>query len=52
MNKAIILVTGLAKAMWALQRISPAIIRHIMGRDLRKALKNRSNATINYDVTS
>jgi hypothetical protein len=40
-NKAIIVVTGLAKAMWALQRINPAVIRWMMGRDLKKAHKER-----------
>jgi len=38
-NKAIIVVTGFAKVLWALQRISPAVIRWIMRRDLRKSRK-------------
>lgn len=38
-NKAIIVVTGFAKVLWALQRISPAVIRWMMRRDLRKSRK-------------
>ena len=38
-NKAIIVVTGLARVLWALQRISPALIRWMMRRDLRKSRK-------------
>jgi len=38
-NKAIIVVTGFAKVLWVLQRISPALIRRIMRRDLRKSRK-------------
>ena len=38
-NKAIIVVTGFAKVLWALQRISPAVIRRMMRRDLRKSRK-------------
>ena len=35
-NQAIIVVTWFAKVLWALHRISPALIRWMMGRDLRK----------------
>jgi NAD(P)-dependent dehydrogenase (short-subunit alcohol dehydrogenase family) len=35
-NKAIIVVTGFAKFLWALQRVSPALIRWIMRRNIRK----------------
>lgn len=35
-NKAIIVVTWFAKVLWLLQRISPALIRWMMGRDLKK----------------
>ena len=38
-NKAIIVVTGFAKVLWVLQRISPAVIRWMMRRDLRKSRK-------------
>ncbi|MBL7102610.1 MAG: SDR family oxidoreductase [Desulfobacteraceae bacterium] len=38
-NKAIIVVTGLAKTLWALQRISPTLIRWMMRRDLKKSRK-------------
>jgi NAD(P)-dependent dehydrogenase (short-subunit alcohol dehydrogenase family) len=35
-NKAIIVVTGLAKVLWALHRICPALVMWLMRRDLRK----------------
>lgn len=38
-NKAIIVVTGLAKILWLLQRISPDLIRWMMGRNLKKSRK-------------
>ena len=38
-NQAIIVVTWFAKVLWALHRISPALIRWMMGRDLRKTRK-------------
>jgi len=38
-NRAIIVVTGLARVLWTLQRISPALIRWMMRRDLRKSRK-------------
>lgn len=38
-NKAIIVVTGFAKYLWALQRISPAVIRWMMQHNLRKTRK-------------
>ena len=34
-NQAIILVTGLTKLFWALQRISPALVRYIWLRNIR-----------------
>jgi len=36
-NKAIIVVTGFAKILWLLQRISPGLIRWLMGRNLKKS---------------
>ena len=36
-NKAIIVVTGFAKTLWLLQRISPGLIRWMMGRNLKKS---------------
>ena len=36
-NRAIIVVTWFAKVLWLLQRISPALIRWMMGRDLKKS---------------
>ena len=36
-NKAIIVVTGFAKVLWLLQRISPGLIRWMMGRNLNKS---------------
>ena len=36
-NKAIIVVTGFAKILWLLQRISPGLIRWMMGRNLKKS---------------
>ena len=36
-NQAIIVVTWFAKVLWILQRISPGLIRWIMGRDLKKS---------------
>ena len=36
-NKAIIVVTGFAKVLWLLQRISPGLIRWMMGRNLKKS---------------
>jgi len=38
-NKAIIVVTGMAKVLWMLQRISPGLIRWLMGRNLKKSRK-------------
>jgi short-subunit dehydrogenase len=38
-NQAIIVVTWFAKVLWALHRISPALIRWMMRRDLRKTRK-------------
>lgn len=38
-NRAIIVVTGFAKVLWALQRISSAVIRWMMQRELRKSRK-------------
>ena len=38
-NKAIIVVTGFAKVLWLLQRISPGLIRWMMGRNLKKSRK-------------
>jgi NAD(P)-dependent dehydrogenase (short-subunit alcohol dehydrogenase family) len=35
-NKAIIVVTRFAKFLWALQRVSPALIRWMMCRNIRK----------------
>jgi len=36
-NKAIIVVTGYAKILWLIQRISPGLIRWLMGRNLKKS---------------
>jgi len=36
-NKAIIVVTGFAKILWLIQRISPGLIRWLMGRNLKKS---------------
>ena len=36
-NKAIIVVTGFAKILWLMQRISPGLIRWLMGRNLKKS---------------
>jgi hypothetical protein len=38
-NQATIVVTWFAKVLWILQRISPGLIRWMMGRDLRKTRK-------------
>jgi NAD(P)-dependent dehydrogenase (short-subunit alcohol dehydrogenase family) len=38
-NKAIIVVTGFAKILWLLQRISPGIILWMMHRNLKKSRK-------------
>jgi len=38
-NKAIIVVTRFAKILWLLQRISPGLIRWLMGRSLKKSRK-------------
>ena len=38
-NKAIIMVTGFAKVLWALQRISPAVIRWMMQQKSRESRK-------------
>jgi NAD(P)-dependent dehydrogenase (short-subunit alcohol dehydrogenase family) len=38
-NKAIIVVTGFAKILWLLQRISPGLIRWMMRRNLKKSRK-------------
>ena len=38
-NKAIIVVTWFAKVLWLLQRISPGLIRWLMGRNLKKSRK-------------
>ena len=35
-NKAIIVLTGFAKFLWTLQRISPALVRRIMKRNLQQ----------------
>jgi short-subunit dehydrogenase len=36
-NKAIIVVTGMAKILWLIQRISPTLIMGLMRRRLRKS---------------
>jgi NADP-dependent 3-hydroxy acid dehydrogenase YdfG len=36
-NKAMIVVTRFAKVLWLLQRISPGLIRWLMGRNLKKS---------------
>jgi NAD(P)-dependent dehydrogenase (short-subunit alcohol dehydrogenase family) len=38
-NKALIVVTRFAKILWLLQRISPGLIRWLMGRNLKKSRK-------------
>jgi len=38
-NKAIIVVTRLAKILWILHRISPGLILRMMRRELKKARK-------------
>jgi short-subunit dehydrogenase len=38
-NKAIIVITGMAKFLWLLQRISPGLIFWLMGRNLKKSRK-------------